>query len=96
MHNRQTITYGTLAKLLSYHGAGVMAQLLDPIMCFCIENNLPPLTILVVNDTTGSPGKGLILRGEENSERERVYKCNWYNIYPPTEEDFAQALRKGI
>jgi len=73
-----------------------MAQLLDPIMCFCIENNLPPLTILVVNDTTGSPGKGLILRGEENSERERVYKCNWYNIYPPTEEDFAQALRKGI
>jgi len=59
-HNRQTITYDQLRKLLGYpsDGARVMGQFLDPIKCFCIQNGLPPLTILVVNDTTGSPGVG--------------------------------------
>lgn len=97
-HNRQTITYGQLANLLSFpDGAAVaMAQLLDPIMCFCIQNSLPSLTILVVNDKTGSPGKGLIFEGAENSEREKVFKHNWFDIHVPSEEDFAEAKRQGI
>ena len=54
-HNRQTITYKILSKLLDYKGAGVFAQLLDTIMRYCKQNQLPPLTILVVNENTGSP-----------------------------------------
>jgi putative restriction endonuclease len=95
-HNRQTITYGELADLLGYQGAGVMAQLLAPIMCYCIQNDLPPLTILVVNSVTGSPGEGLILRGDENSEREKVFTYDWYNIYPPSDDDYYEVVRKGI
>jgi putative restriction endonuclease len=72
-HNRQTITYGMLASLLGYGGAGVMASPLDRIMCFCIQNQLPPLTVLVVNSDTGSPGEGLLLKYNENVERERVF-----------------------
>ncbi len=95
-HNRQTITYGQLAKLLPFRGAGVMAQVLDRIMKFCIQNRLPPLTILVVNDTTGSPGNGLILEGAENSEREKVFKHDWFGIQVPSEEDFAEAKRQPL
>lgn len=61
---------------------------MDPIMRYCIHNDLPPLTILVVGDTTGSPGEGLQLSGDENAERERVFKHNWYNIYPPGEKEY--------
>jgi len=55
-HNRQTITYGILADLLGFKGAGVFAYKLNHIMNFCIQNNLPHLTVLVVNKETGKPG----------------------------------------
>jgi len=77
-----------LADLLGYSGAGVLASPLDRIMCFCIQNELPPLTVLVVNSDTGSPGEGLLREDNENVERENVFNYNWYNIYCPTKEDF--------
>ena len=89
-HNRQTITYKILSELLGYKGAGVFAQLLDPIMRYCKQNQLPPLTILVVNEHTGSPGEGLTTIENENADREKVFNYNWYNIYPPTEGDFTK------
>ncbi len=72
------------------------AQLLHPIMCYCKQNQLPPLTILVVNEHTGSPGERLTTVENENADRERVFNHEWYNIYPPSEEDFAEALAVGI
>jgi len=92
-HNRQTITYGELASLIGHEGAGTMGNFSDPIMRYCIQNELRPLTILVVNRDTGSPGEGLVLRGDENSEREAVYQYPWYNIYPPSENDFVGLYR---
>jgi len=58
-HNRQTITYKILSKLPGYKGVEVFTQLLDPIMRYCKQNQLPPLTRLVVNENTGSPDGGL-------------------------------------
>ena len=45
-HNRQTTTYGALARTLGYTspGAQFMPRLLDPVMRYCHENFLPPLT----------------------------------------------------
>ncbi len=58
-------------------------------MRYCKQNNLPPLTIVVVSETTGSPGEGLTTIGNENSDREAVFNYDWYNLYPPSEVDFA-------
>jgi hypothetical protein len=58
-HNRQVITYKTLAKLIGYGGSGVLGDPLAYIACWCNDNNLPPLTSLVVNEKTGLPGKGI-------------------------------------
>ena len=57
---RRSYTYGDIAKILGMKGAGVMAQFLGPIMWYCENNDLPPLTVLVVNQETGLPGKGYL------------------------------------
>ena len=96
-HNRQIITYGILADLLGFGGAGVLAQKLGHIMYFCTQNNLPPLTALVVNNKTGLPeGEGLNkFVSDLNSAREDVFKYNWYALYPPSEKQFDEAWRKA-
>jgi len=91
-HNRQTITYKLLSELLDYKGAGVFAQLLDPIMMYCKKNSLPPLTVLVVNEATGMPGAGLSTIQDLNEDREKVFRHDWYNVYPPNEQDFREAV----
>ena len=47
--NRLTMTYGVLAHALGFRGAQVMSTFLDPVMCYCRDNQFPPLTIIVVN-----------------------------------------------
>ncbi len=91
--NRQTITYGMLGKKIGFEGAGTMGQFLGPIMLFCERNKLPPLTIVVVGETTGSPGEGLITIQNENSDRENVFHFDWYNLYPPSESDFSDLYK---
>ena len=91
-HNRQTITYKQLSALLHYRGAGVFAQLLDPIMMYCKKNDLPPLTVLVVNEATGMPGTGLCTIQDLNEDREKVFRHDWYGIYPPSEQEFREAI----
>ncbi len=91
-YNRQTITYEKLSKLLKYKGPGTIGHVLNPIMNYCKLNGLPPLTVLVVGKYLGVPGGGLITVKDADSEREQVYEYDWYNLYPPDEPEFAQAL----
>lgn len=91
--NRQTLTYGSLAAMLGFEGAGTLAHLLGHIMHFCSENGLPPLTVLVVNQETGLPGEGLV-GADLNADRERVFRLNWYSIVPPSPEELAQAYKR--
>ena len=93
-HNRQIITYGMLADMLGYHGAGTLAQPLGHIMYYCQQNELTPLTILVVNRDTGLPGEGLT-GVELNADRESVFKYDWYSIIPPTTDDLREAYIEG-
>ena len=88
--NRQTLTYGDLAGLLGFDGASVLAHPLDRILCYCEVHELPPLTCLVVNQSTGLPGDGLQI-DNLHSDRERVYNYAWYGLIPPTPEELAQA-----
>jgi len=90
-HNRQSVTYSQLSKLLGYTKNANMAEPIGRIMYYCDQNRLPQLTVLIVNEKTGIPKEGLMLPGEENQEREKVFNYNWYNIYPPSKEDFARA-----
>jgi putative restriction endonuclease len=92
--NRQTITYGGLADLLHFKGAGTLAKILGHIMFYCQQNDLPPLTVLVVNQDTGLPGEGLI-GAELNADREKVFRFEWYGLVPPTPVELAAANTHG-
>jgi hypothetical protein len=53
--NRQTVTYKGLSKLMyGKDAAGVLAAILGHIAFFCEDNDIPPLTALVVGMGLGS------------------------------------------
>lgn len=93
-HQRQTLTYGNLAKILGFQGAGTLAPILGHLMYFCHQHNLPPLTVIVVNQETGLPGNGLV-GANLNADREKVFDYNWFGLYPPTPEELRQANQLG-
>ena len=90
---RETLTYTELAGMLGFgtvaHPAGgVMGQFLGPIMNWCQSNNLPPLTSIVVSQTSGTPGPGLTtLSSVLPAEQQKVFQSDWFSIYPPTVEE---------
>jgi hypothetical protein len=92
--NRQTTTYGPFAEKLGWEGSGTMGQFLAPIMYFCMENRLPSLTSLVVNQDTGLPGQGF---GDvdPNRAREKVFAFAWHDIVIPSEQDLKEAFERG-
>jgi hypothetical protein len=89
-HDRRTLTYEQLGEMLGMGGAGVFAQILGLIMIYCDENNLPPLTCLVVNKKTGIPGTGFGSIQDLPPNREAVYRERWYKRFPVQISDFRE------
>jgi hypothetical protein len=57
-------------------------------------NRKAPLTDIVVGKGRGTPGTDIPLDPAKfDRERERVYTYDWYNVYPPSEEELEQAYR---
>ena len=90
--DRRIYTYGQIADALGMPGARrTVASFLGPIMYYCRQKRFPPLTVLVVNQGTGRPGKGLIIDNDVDKERERVFRHNWFKMKPPETADFEEA-----
>jgi hypothetical protein len=89
------MTYGELAQLLGFKGAGTLANMLGHVFYYCKQNTLPPLTALVVNQDTGLPGEGLT-GVDLNRAREEVYAYPWYRIWPPTVDELRMAFQTGF
>lgn len=95
-YNWQNITYGQLAEMIEHNSPHTMNVLLEPIMRYCIQEDLPPLTVLVINNETGKPGAGIEWDTEkyptENIARMAVFKRQWFHIIPPTAEELRNAV----
>jgi len=94
-YSRKITTYGEIANILGYKGAGTMDRQLGHILHFCAQNKLPPLSVIVVNADTGLPGDGFDTAGDLHKEREKVFNFDWFGIVPPTACDFAKAWKKA-
>ncbi len=92
-YNRKITTYGEIADILHYDGAGVLDRQLGHILHFCAQNKLPPLTVLVVNAETGLPGSGFDTPSDLHSDREFVFNYDWFNLIPPTPSEFAESWK---
>jgi alkylated DNA nucleotide flippase Atl1 len=95
--NRQIVTYKELADLMGYPTANPLSWILGCIMYYCEQNNLPPLTILVVNEK-GIPGEGFSTVDLEkyHQAREEVFNYPWYDLVPPSIDEFEEARKKGM
>lgn len=81
---KKTVTYGTIALLIGTIPLSV-GRALEPIQTYCLENRLPPLTAIVVNQSTGIPGDGFIAWDADDIESawEKVFSFNWDTITNP-------------
>jgi len=93
---RQTLTYEGLSLLMyRKNAAGVLDKVLGHVAFYCKENELPPLTSIVVAKRKGTPGPEIPIDLKDvDSLREQVYQQDWYDVYPPTAEQLATANAK--
>lgn len=83
--NKSKITYKKLGEKLGIHHRAVK-HALGPILEYCLLNELPPLTILIINQNTMEPGKGFFAAWDiENPEDgfNKVFKFNWKSLPNP-------------
>jgi hypothetical protein len=91
-HNRQIVRYDDVAQVMGYTDNRPLSAILNYIMVYCSQNSLPSLSIIVVNKD-GTPGTGFteISRHDLDRGREAVFACDWYEIIPPTVDEFYEA-----
>jgi hypothetical protein len=91
--NRQTITYLGLSELMYGKPApGVLDKILGHVAFYCDAERLPPLTSIVVGKGVGTPGAGIpVNQSDMDARREQVYEKNWYDVYPPSEDELKSA-----
>jgi hypothetical protein len=92
-HNRQVLTYSLISKLIGVPTAG-LGQLLEPIQSYCLLNNLPPLTILVVSSENGMPGTGFIAASHIPKAQQAVFAYNWIDHNAPSADIFKVAVEQ--
>jgi len=81
---KSSITYGQIGKRLGIHHRPTRF-ILDLIQNYCLEEKLPPLTVLAVNQGTGLPGLGFIAWDVDNLEqgRQQVFSHPWSSFKNP-------------
>lgn len=90
-HNRQTLSYDLLSRMIGVPRPA-LGQLLEPIQSYCLVHDLPPLTALVVSDTTGMPGVGFVAAQDIPGTHVRVFNYDWLSHAAPSPADLAAAL----
>jgi hypothetical protein len=89
--NRQTLTYDIVARLIGLVRPS-LGGFLEPIQSYCLINNLPPLTVLVVSGTDGRPGPGNIQSDNPLAAFIAVFSHNWLDTRAPSAEALDEAV----
>ncbi len=91
---RQTDTYKGLSHLMYQKDApGVLDEILGHIAYYCIDNELPALTSIVVAKGRGTPGQEIPVDLDTiDAEQEKVYDYDWYDVKPPSETELKSSF----
>jgi len=83
---RETIRYRELSDAIGMSHHRPLRYVLGYIQNYCLEDNLPPLTILIVNGN-GRPGSGFIAWDVDHIEEglDEVYEFIWESVPNPFE-----------
>ena len=92
--NRQVLTYGMVARFTGVVRPSI-GDFLRPIQQYCSENQLPPLTSLVVSEQTGIPGEGFIAAADVPAAQMRVFHHHWLETNAPSAEQLEAAYSRA-
>ncbi len=92
--NRQILTYDLLSKLIGVPPQG-LANGLDQVQRYCMQKDLPPLTILVVNKDTGRPGEGFVAVQDIPKNQVKVFEYDWVTHGAPSPDELAAAVSEA-
>ncbi|MFA6468291.1 MAG: hypothetical protein WCW35_05285 [Bacteroidota bacterium] len=84
--NRQILNYKMLSRLVGMPPAA-LGGMLEPIQTFCQRNNLPPLTVLVVQQDSGLPGTGFIAAADIPKAQADVFNYDWLDFGAPSPDN---------
>lgn len=93
--NRQILTYEIVGRLIGVPARG-LGHLLEPIQSYCLLKDLPPLTILVVQEGTGLPGAGFSAASADELSKKQleVFGFDWLQHGAPTPDQLASAVQE--
>lgn len=100
--DQKILSYGTARHLTGLASAAIGPIGLGPILWYCIEEDLPWLTGLVVKESTGLPGKGFMDSAKKkygpavniSQLQARVFVHEWFKHPAPTPDDLRVAEEK--
>ena len=92
--NRQILTYEMIGQACGVPAPSV-GDFLRPIQQYCVENELAPLTSIVVNKSTGIPGEGFIAAHDVPRAHIDVFAANWLEQAVPSANQFADAYARA-
>lgn len=92
--NRQILSYGIVAKLTGVPPPSV-GDFLRPIQQFCIENDLPALTSIVVQEESGLPGEGFIAAEDVPAAQAEVFRHSWLETPAPSAEQLFDSYSRA-
>ena len=85
---RCLLGYGDLAELMGKdRRAGItLTRQLGIVGHYCLEQGLPPLNAIVVNQDTGEPGADVVLTPGNSVKQDQrgVRKYPWFELRPPS------------
>lgn len=90
--NRQILTYEMMGRACGVPRAGV-GGFLEPIQDYCMQQGLPPLTVLVVSEESGMPGIGFIAAQDIPRAQADVFSRNWLEGRAPSPDDLDAAFQ---
>lgn len=83
-----TMTYGDLAEAMGMdRRAGItLARTLGLVGTCCVENDLPALNCIVVNESTDAPGDHVLTRPGKTWKQEQadIMRFDWFSVRVPT------------
>jgi hypothetical protein len=91
-HAQRVLTYDIIGQLIGVPEQAI-GCFLRPIQDYCQFNDLPPLTVLILNEEAGPPA--LNETGDESEKRARVYFFDWFSQKSPTPEDLINVTGRG-
>jgi hypothetical protein len=71
-----------------------LGRLLEPIQSYCLMNQLPPLTILVVQAKTGMPGVGFVAAQDIPRTQQDVFTFDWLGLGAPSTDILEHAVQQ--